>query len=466
MPTADIVVVGAGLSGLSAALAAAESGARVQVLAKGHAGTHWGSGGFDVAAAAGATTPRDGLAALAARPGHPYAHLASDVEPALDWIRAILAAAGLTSEGTLDTRLQAAPTSIGGTRPVAILPTAQAAGARPWATGERLVVCGIAGFKDFWPEAIAAGLSRPDVWGGSPRPERVDVVTVDLPGLAARHNLNAVELARRFDDPVWRAAAIDKIASAVGAARGGAARGGAGAAASAGTRAGAGAAAGRVALPAILGLDDHAAVFDELRLRLPLEPFELPLVPPSVPGMRLYFALRAALFRMGGRVRIGESIVSVERDGGRVTAVDTEAAARTPTVRTGALILATGGIAGGGIVADSAGHLHETVLGLPVEAPEVEAWLSRDAFDPNGHPLESAGIRTDTDLRPVDHSGAQIYENVRIVGSMLAGQRSLHERCRDGVAIAGGWRAGRSLGVAAAAAQGPAAAPAAPGNHR
>jgi len=439
MPNADVVVVGAGVSGLTAALAAAEAGARVQVLAKGHTGTHWGSGGFDVAGLPGAATPRAGLRALAGRPGHPYAHLQGDVDPALEWIRTILTAEGLTYEGGLDSPLQAAPTSIGGTRPVAILPTAQAAGARPWTAGERLLVCGITGFKDFWPDAIAAGLSHPGVWGGGSRPDRVDAVTVELPGLAARHNLSAVELARRFDDAGWRAAAIDKIAAAVGGG-------------------GAGAGPGRVALPAVLGLNDHAAVFDELRRRLPLQPFELPLVPPSVPGMRLYFALRAALIRMGGRVRIGESIASVARDGKRVTAVATEAAARTSTVRAGALVLATGGIAGGGIVADNAGHLHETVLDLPIEAPEVADWLSRDAFDPDGHPLEAAGIRADAELRPVDRSGRPVFENVRVVGSMLAGQRSLHERCRDGVAIASGRRAGRAL----VAAKGPAAAPSAP----
>jgi glycerol-3-phosphate dehydrogenase subunit B len=451
MPSADVVVVGAGLSGLTAALAAAESGARVQVLARGHTGTHWGSGGLDIAAPPGARSPRDGLAALTALPGHTYADLGRDVDPGLEWIRAILAAEGLTYEGSLDAPLQAAPTSIGGTRPVAILPTAQAAAARPWAPGERLVVCGIAGFKDFWPDAIAAGLSRPGVWGVSPRPERVDAVTVTLPGLIARHNLNAVEMARRFDDKAWRSAAIDRIASAVEAAW----------ADPGGDAAGARATGpGRVALPAILGLDDHAAVFDEIRRRLQLEPFELPLVPPSVPGMRLYFALRAALIRMGGRVRIGEAVAHVERDGGRITTVATEAAARTSTVRTGALIIATGGIAGGGIVADNAGHLRETVLDLPVEAPEVEAWLSRDAFDSDGHPLESAGVRVDADLRPVDVAGAPLFENVRVVGSMLAGQRSLHERCRDGVAVASGFRAGRALGAAAAAAFAPSQEPA------
>jgi glycerol-3-phosphate dehydrogenase subunit B len=90
------------------------------------------------------------------------------------------------------------------------------------------------------------------------------------------------------------------------------------------------------------------------------------------------------------------------------------------------------------------------VLGLEVEAPEVSKWLSPDAFDPAGHPLEAAGIRTGRDLRPLDSSGKPVFENVKVVGSMLAGQRYLRERCRDGVAIASGWRAGRVLTAVAA----------------
>ena len=435
MPSVDVVVVGAGLSGLAAALSAADSGARVQVLAKGHAGTHWGSGGFDIAGLPGTSTSREGLKRLAAVPGHPYALLSGDVERALVWIHSILAGEGLAYQGDLDTPLQMAPTSIGGTRPVAVLPNAQALAARPWASGERLVVCGIAGFKDFWPDAIAASLSRPRVWAGVRAPDRVDAVTVELPGLSARRNLNAMELARRFDDAAWRAVAIDRIASALDAS---------------GVKAG----TGRVALPAILGLDDHASAFDEFCRRLPLEPFELPLVSPSVPGMRLYNALRAALIRAGGRIRIGEIVDHVVLEAGRVTAVATEAAARTSTVRTGALILATGGIAGGGIVADNAGHLEEMVLGLAVEAPERSNWLSADAFDPAGHPLEAAGIRTDKDLRPLDSSAKPAFENVKVVGTMLAGQRYMRERCRDGVAIASGWRAARVLTSVAATAGG------------
>ena len=80
-----------------------------------------------------------------------------------------------------------------------------------------------------------------------------------------------------------------------------------------------------------------------------------------------------------------------------------------------------------------------------VEAPDFADWLSPNAFDPAGHPLEAAGIRTDKELRPVDPSGKAPLENVGVAGSLLAGQRYLRERCRDGVAIASGRLRPRTL---------------------
>jgi glycerol-3-phosphate dehydrogenase subunit B len=93
----------------------------------------------------------------------------------------------------------------------------------------------------------------------------------------------------------------------------------------------------------------------------------------------------------------------------------------------------------------------EQVLGLDVEAPARDVWLAEDALDPRGHPVEAAGVRTDHRLRPLAVDGTPAYPNVVIAGSLLAGQRPLHERCRDGVGIASGWRAATVLAGAGAA---------------
>ena len=169
MPSSDFVVIGAGLAGMAAAIALADAGARVDVIARGHAATHWTSGGLDVAAPPGSATAAEGIAQLASMAGHPYAFLGRNVGAAIDWLRGILAAEGLTYLGDLDEPLRPVATAIGATRRAGTLPTAQAAALRPWRSDERLVICGPAGFKDFWPGAIAASLERPSVWGQSPR---------------------------------------------------------------------------------------------------------------------------------------------------------------------------------------------------------------------------------------------------------------------------------------------------------
>jgi len=430
MARADVAVVGAGLAGLAAAIRLAESGARVQVLATGHTATHWAPGGIDVAALPGAGTSQAAVEQLARVPGHPYAFLAPELRGALDWLRKTLDAEGLSLVGDLDAPLRAIPTSIGATRLAAILPEGMAPALAPWARDEVLVVCGVAGFRDFWPEAIAAGLRRPGTWRGQPAPARIEAVSVELPGLEGRHNLSGLDLARLFDDPAWRAPALAAIRRAIE-----------------GGRPGPGSGAGRVALPAVLGLHDHPAILAEARERLPLEPFEVALVPPSIPGLRLFAALRAALRRHGGRLQVGEAVHGTIGLDGRVAELRAPAAARKFVLSAGAVVLATGGIAGGGLLADGPGSLTEAVLGLPVDGPATGSWLLNDPFDPAGHPLEWAGIRTDSRLRPVapGASGRLLAENVRIVGSLLAGQRYLRERCGDGVALASSSLAAREL---------------------
>ena len=357
-------------------------------------------------------------------PGHPYAVLGADAGPAVAWLQATLAAGGLPYAGTPETPIRRVPTAIGGTRRVAIVPEAQSAALRPWEPDEVLVVAGPAGFKDFWPAAVADSLSRDAVWHGSDRPGRVVGVAVELDGVAGRRNVNALELANRLDDPERRAADLDRMAVAIARAAGGQ--------------------PGRVALPAIVGLRHHADAWADARAMLPLEPFEVPLVPPSVPGIRLWQALRARIRAGGGRIQVGEQVHRIEVVDGRVIAVELEAATRVHRITTDWLVLATGGLAGGGLVGTVDGRLVEPLLGLPVETPPQDDWLRREALDPAGHPVESAGIRTDAQLHPLDADGRTLG-NVFVTGALLAGQRALRERCGDGVAVASGWRAAMTI---------------------
>ncbi len=416
MPRADVVVIGAGLAGLSCAAELAERGAQVFLAAKGMATTHWTHGGLDVAAPAGAGTARGGVRILAKGEDHPYRALAADADTSVVAHLARMAAEGLEHAGSLDDPLTAIPTSIGSLRPAAILPSAQAAALEPWA-GDGLLLVGFGRYRDAWATYAARNL-RHATWPGGP--SGIRGVEVDLPGLDRLHNIAPQVLARLFEDPAWRTRALSAIADALPAG------------------------SWRIGLPAVLGLDHHAEVHATAERVLGRPVFEMASLPPSVPGLRLFDALRRRILSAGGRIQIGFDVVEVERTGRQVIAIHTEAASRTLRVRAGAFVLATGGIAGAGIRASHDGTLTERVFGLPVAAPPRDDWFSDDPLRP--HPLETAGIEVDGELAPAE------LENVRVVGSALPGMHYLDERCGDGVALASAHRAAQSLAAKRAVA--------------
>lgn len=416
MPRADVVVIGAGLAGLSCAAELAEAGASVFVAAKGLATTHWTHGGLDVAAPAAARTSRDGIARLARTDGHPYSRLARDADAAVSRHLVRVGAAGLDHAGSLATALAPFPTAIGALRRAAIVPLAQAAALEPWrVTG--LVLVGIRGFPDAWPEYAARNLENA-AWPDGP--SGIRAVEVAVPGVERLRNVGSQDLARLFDDPAWRGRALAAIAAALPPGD------------------------WRVGMPAVLGVEHHAAAHADAEAAFGRRVFEVPSLPPSVPGMRLFDALRRRILASAGRVQIGFDVVSVEREGRHVIAIHTEAASRTLRLAANAFVLATGGIAGAGIRALPDGGLVERVFGLPVVGPEQASWFSDDPLMP--HPLEAAGIEVDEQLAPAG------LENVRVIGSALAGMRYLDERCGDGVALASAHRAARSLGAPRAVA--------------
>jgi glycerol-3-phosphate dehydrogenase subunit B len=374
------------------------------------AATHWTHGGLDVAAPAGARTTRAGIEVLSRARGHPYRVLSGDVEPALMHHLATLEAAGLPYAGGLDAVLTPIPTPIGTWRPAAILPAAQAAALAPWAADEGLLLVGFDRFRDAWPRFAAAILSR-----RAAGPRIVRAAEAALPDTHDLHNLNALVVARLFDDAAWRARALAAVREVVPPGR------------------------WRVGLPAVLGLTDHGAALTDASAAIGHPVFEVPGLPPSVPGLRLFEALRASLLAAGGRFQFGFPVVEVERDGGRIVAIHTEGASRTMRIAASAFVLATGGIGGAGIRALPDGTLEERVFGLLVEAPPPGAWFADDPLSPQ--PLDLAGIRVDDELRPAEGGIA----NVHVIGSSLAGMRYLDERCGDGVAIASAHRAARLL---------------------
>jgi glycerol-3-phosphate dehydrogenase subunit B len=400
----DAVVIGAGTAGLVAATRLAEAGARVCVVAKGVGSTHLAPGTIDVLGYAPERVddPRRALSDLAsARPDHPYALLGPEtVAEALQWFADRVTAGpfpGYRYVGGLE-RNHLLPTAVGALRPSALVPETMAAGdAR---SADSVCVVGTRVLRDFHAALCAANLEHAGV------PARAVDVAIEVD----RADENALGLARRFDDARWRAAFAAQLAPLLGHDD-------------------------RVALPAMLGSTDPHRAWDDLQQRLGRPVFEIPTLPPSVPGMRLFEVLRTALRAARGRLVLGSEAVGADREGGRVTAVRAHASGRDVRYAARWIVLATGGFASGGIALDSGWATHESVFDLPLrgvpgrdEARFVSTYLAEQ-------PMARAGVAVDAELR------AEGAENVLVAGAALPGAVPWRELSGEGIALASGYRA-------------------------
>jgi glycerol-3-phosphate dehydrogenase subunit B len=406
----DAIVVGAGLAGLSAAVRLAEGGARVLVLAKGVGATHLSAGTIDVLGYAGGRVERP-LDALDNLPdGHPYALVGADgVAAAVDWFKRCFEAGPLAPysyAGRVEENLLL-PTAVGAIRPSAVVPETMARG--DLRDGARVCTVGFRALKDFHPALLADNLAR--------APEGVEARSAELDlKPEGRVDAGSLAFARAFDDPAFRAEVAAHVAGRLLAEE-------------------------RVGLPAVLGLASPHEVWSELEHRLGRPVFEVPTLPPSVPGMRVFATLRDALRRAGGQLILNAVVVGAERRAERVTALRTRVGLREVMHRAEWVVLATGGFPSGGLELDSRWRAREVALGLPVAhvpAPGTERFRP-DYFD--DHPLARAGVAVDGELRPVAEGGERLLDNALVAGATLAGAVPWKEKSGDGLSLATGFRA-------------------------
>lgn len=414
----DLLVIGAGLSGLCAAIVATEAGLRVRVVTKGLSALHWSAGTLDLLGYAPTTGARveQPLAALRDLPDlpdhHPYAHAGrTDIEAALAWFAACAAAQGLLYSGNVQGANLWLPSPAGAARPTFLAPAAQRAG--DLADPAPLLVVGFDGLRDFYPDLIAANLARQ---GHAVRAHRLS-----LHLLTARTDANNVQLAQGLEEP-GRAAALGHALAHI-------------------VRPGE-----RIALPALLGLTGHAAVVTALAQIAGAPICEIPTLPPSVPGIRLHTALVARVRALGGRVEPNMAASAFGVEGNRIAWVETASSARPLRHHAASYLLATGGILGGGIAGDHTGRLWETVFGLPLTGvPPREAWFHHEFLNPGGQPLFRSGVATNAEFQPVGPGGDLVYDNLWATGGLLAHADALAERSREGIALVSGWVAARAL---------------------
>ena len=426
----DLLVIGAGWSGLMAAYTAANAGLKVQVIAKGLGSMHWAAGSIDLFGYAPDAPdtpihrPLEYVTGKLAKeqPQHPYALLGKDrLVAALDSFVALTHELGLSYGGAAQPGENLMlPTAVGAARPTYLAPQAQLGG--DLGRSEPMVIVGFEGLRDFYPQLIAENLAKQGI--------QARAVLLPFDVLTDRRDSNTVQQAHGMDDPARRSRLISELKKLAKPGE-------------------------RIGLPPILGLDDHAAVLFDMQSQTGATVFEIATLPPSVPGMRLFKAWRNRLNKMGVRVDSNMEVVSAQSEpssngaGPSVHLVESATSARPMKHRAGGYVLATGGIMGGGFNSDHEGHVWETIFDLPLTTPQARSeWFNPVFINPAGHPVFSGGVAVNEAMQPLDGDGAVVYSNLWVAGDLLAHDNPILQRSLEGTAIATGFAAGQAAAAA------------------
>ena len=401
----EVLVVGQGLAGLSAAaLAASNRGCAVTVIALGRGGLSLSHGCIAV------WDSPEPMKAVADLPkAHPYS-LSGTVCLRLgtERILQLLETSGVDYEGSFAGNLRL-PTALGSVCAAAFAPKSLARG--DLENGAPFKVAGLEGFRDFYPEMIASNLAHL----GVPAEE-----ALLLPMISAPRNRDAysTDLAALFDDKSWLEETSRAWKPRIGAAK-------------------------RLALPAVVGLARASQAMELLQTRLGISVFEIPTLPPSIPGLRLERALRMTCQAAGvsfveGAAAVG--LVDGKSGGKRVAGVVARTAGGPREIISDVVILATGGILSGGLVARADGRVQESVFDLPViHTPARSSWTDASPWCPQ--PYSRFGVCVDARMQPVGRDGHPMFENLYAIGGLLADADRTHEGSRQGIDIATAHRA-------------------------
>jgi anaerobic glycerol-3-phosphate dehydrogenase len=183
-----------------------------------------------------------------------------------------------------------------------------------------------------------------------------------------------------------------------------------------------------VLMPAVLGIDNHAAVRAAMSESFGVPVYECLGAPPSIPGLRLDRALLRALEH--ARIEIVTGLVhGCDATQNRISRVHVSVDGVTRTLTADRYVLATGKFLGGGLATISVTArehaLVETALGLPVwidhlnqSFSNAESLTLTSRVRTYDQPLLRAGVHTDAASRAVDARGRTVYANLAVAGTV------------------------------------------------
>ncbi|MBB4303734.1 glycerol-3-phosphate dehydrogenase subunit B [Rhodobium orientis] len=408
-----LAVIGSGLAGFSASIFALDRGIIPYQI--GNTGPlAYTTGYFDLLGyldGAALADPWAGIARLRAEaPEHPLARIADTaIRAAFSRFCGAVTEMGLSYTVSGGKNLNALLPA-GLSKPTLSVPATMISGVEALAAREPALIVDFLGLPGFSAREFAANFKA--MW------PTLKFARLGFPEMETGAEVYPEVMARALEVPAHREALAERIRGAVREA-------------------------GEVAfvgLPAILGVHAPDRVHKDMERLVSLPIFEIPTMPPAVPGLRLRELFEQALPERGLVLAPHRKVERLELRGDSAILHFTDNFGEV-TVKAEAVILATGRFLSGGLAAERDG-IRETLLDLPVEQPETRAdWYREDYFDPRGHAINRAGLLVDDAFRVLGRDGRPVSPRLFAAGAVLARQDWVRQRCGAGIALATAFRA-------------------------
>lgn len=419
----DVIVIGNGMAGVTAAKAAADGRAGVEIITKGAGATMMGSGALDIL---GAVPKPEGnimvediwegiKALLKEHPDHPYKVLRKSLENGVKAYREVCRAGGMefTGDGVKNVIL---PNILGTFKNTAYIPSYNRYADVSNVSG-KILAAGFKGHTEFYPEYACKSYNYCQKRFAPGSDAAYIGTTLELPSLAERTRVTNAELAAFFDTEEGireLAAALDGMETVMSGIQ-------------------------RILLPPVLGYKNYAANLKYLNETLQVPLGELAQGGHSVSAQRLAKACESGLLKQGISLTNQAKAVAVTRAEDGIFCVIYEQHKETKKAYSREVVLAAGGFIGGGITADREDIL-VPVLHEPLGRIEAKM-VSHKVFPQGGQPFARAGVKVYDDMTIAQ---GRFSGRIFACGDLMEGYDWIYERSGAGVAVASGYLAGKN----------------------
>ena len=397
----DTIIIGGGLSGLTAGVRLSKAGQKVAIITSGQSALHFLSGSFGLLGRLNGKEVSNPIEAIKQLPAdHPYSKVGVDnIERHAETVVEIFKEAGLTTKGSTSANHHFL-TPIGKSDPTWLTLDDFATADNPTDTPyKKVAIINFKGYLDFYPEFISNGLKKRGV--------ATECYTLALPILEhLRKNtseMRAATIAKVLKGDTLRQLG-EQINQVIGNVDG-------------------------VIMPAVVGLGSEKPLH-ELRSIVKKPLHCVGVLPMSVSGLRAQKRLKQLFEKHGGTYLLGDSVVNGYVADGKLQAVDTTNLSPMQ-LEADNFILATGSFFSQGLIAEPT-RIYEPVFGVDVIYPSNrDEWFSRDIV--STQPFMEFGVDTNASFQT--KKNGEVIPNLYAVGAILAGSHPIQEGSGGGIAI-------------------------------